>query len=304
MPAPKVTVENIEKAIKRGDGQGHGIAYTPWIQIRRWNSSPVSTQVPGCLPPFYQRQAYLAVNEWHVALVMAWLQIEVRTQFPVWPWPHPHPLYGLDSQIDSYLSWSNGMQSVCKEAGIKHGNYPGTKIPFVWSLDLVLTIGNIAESSKCVVVSIKWVDDERFKDELNPIDRQIEKLECERRYCAELEIPYFVTGSDMFPKHLKTNLAFLVSASKTPDENSERFRLIQEFKDKYLDYASLYPIEEWSIWMQEGLRSNLVDAHYVTQYLLWHQIVDADLTISINLREPPKPGGIKYRSNLLGGMVK
>ncbi len=304
MPAPKITWAYLEKAILRGDGQGHGAAYKPWIPIRRWNSSPVSTQVPGRLPPFYKRRSFLAFNEWDPARVFAWVGAEVRSQLPAWPWTHLHPLYGLNDDLDRLLPYSDGMQEICINAGIEHGNYPGTRIPFVWTLDLVLTIQVHGSLPRCVVVSVKWIDAERFRNELDPLDRQIEKLEGERRYCKQLLIPFFVTGSDMFPTHLKNNLALLVSASEHPAENSIKNRLLQNFKDRYLDKASLYPVVEWCDWMRVDLGANHANANYVSQYLLWHQIVDCDLTKPLNFSNPPLAGGVAYKNELLARILQ
>lgn len=298
MPAPKITIDYIQRVIQRGDGQGHGRDYKPWIQIRRWNPSPISTQVAGRLPPFFQRTAFLSANEWHVARIMAWVGAEVRAQYPAWPWRHPEPLYGLNTELDLELQWSRGMKNICQDAGINHGNYPGTHLPYVWTLDFMLTLRCLNHKPKEAVVSIKWINDEKFKNNLDPIDRQVEKLEAERRFANELGIPYYVTGAEMFPDHLKDNLAWLVSAAEVPKKQNIRYILLQNFLDVFVDLADSYPIEEWVLWMQKDQKASWLDAQYIVQHILWHQYVDVDLTLPVRFKEPVISGGRNYKSSL------
>lgn len=47
---PKVTWESLRAAIKDGSGTGHGNDYKPFLEIKRWNASPISTQARKAVP--------------------------------------------------------------------------------------------------------------------------------------------------------------------------------------------------------------------------------------------------------------
>ena len=300
--APKITEQYIERCIQNGMGQGHGRAYLPWIQIKRWNPSSVSTQGIGGLPPYFRKRcAFMSRNEWRVALVLSWIASDVREQFPAWPWPHAHPLYGLNQELDLELTWSVGMREICTEMGIRHGTYIGTSIPYIWTFDFVLTL-RVIDTYRCAVCSIKPIEDDRYLDP-DPLDRAMEKLEAERRYCKHLKIAYSVTGSSQFDETLMANLEVFRGAAVVPMAD-RRYAILQNFLDKRLDMAKMHPIDDWILWMRHDSGANLSQAIFIVQHIIWNQLVDVDLTQPFDKNRLIKPGGRALRKSLRKALLE
>lgn len=294
--APKITYNRLRQWILAGYGQGHGENYVPWLQIKRWNSSPNSTQSFGSVPPFKRETDFLSRSEWLLALVFSWLGAEVREQFPLWPWPHPHPLYGLDSQLDSKLPWSSGLLAVCEKAGIEYGNFIGTTIPYVWTLDQILTIRWLDSTyPSCVAISVKPSESEKFKH-IDSLDRAVGKLEIERRYCEEMAIPYFIADSNLYPGPLLGQLEWLRTAAYSIDPKLED--CLSPFINRFMGRSEDYSISEWIILLQTDFKLTKPEADYLIQHCLWHQVIDCDLSKNIDMNHPPKPGGRLLRQAL------
>ena len=300
--APKITEKYLERCIQNGMGQGHGRTYLPWIQIKRWNPSSVSTQAIGGLPPYFRtRDSFMSRNEWRVALVLSWIASDVREQFPAWPWPHAHPLYGLNQELDLELTWSEGMQTICTEMGIRHGTYIGTSIPYIWTLDFVLTL-LVKNTYRCAVCSIKPIEDDRYLDP-DPLDRAIEKLEAERRYCKQLKIPYSVTGCSRFNETMIANLEVFRGAAVVPMAD-RRYTILQTFLDNRLDMARMHPIGDWILWMRQDSGANYNQAIFVVQHIIWKQFIDIDLTQAFDMNRLLKPGGRALRKSLRKALLE
>lgn len=300
--APKITTDYIEKLIQDGHGQGHGKNYKPWLEIKRWNPSSVSTQCVGGLPPFYRRRGtFMSRNEWHVGLVLSWLVTEVREQYPIWPWAHPHPLYGLSEEQDLELPISAGMLEICDDTGIKHGVFPSTNITYIWTLDFVLTL-YINDEYRCAVCSIKPVKDERYIYP-DPTDRVMEKLEAERRYCQQLGIPYSITGGDRFSLTLISNLEVFRAAAVLPVTDL-RYAILQKFLDQHGDMAGEHPIDEWVGWMCADSGATFHQAIFVVHHILWKQLVDIDISKRIYNSRLCRPGGRTLQKELLNLLLE
>jgi len=298
---PKITVELIHKWIEAGYGQGHGENYQPFLQIRRWNPSAVSSQVVGCITSSKSRGAFLSRNEWKVAHALVWCGAEVRMQYPAWSWPHPHPLYGLHPDYQSKQTWSRGMLAICTDMGIDHGLFPGTQIPYIWTLDFVLTFWMENQKPVCSIVSVKPVFAERF---INPdvLDRSLSKLEAEKRYARELVINYVIAGHELFPEKLITQLALYRSAAALPEKDC-RYYILQRFLDKFSGVAYQHPVSEWVNWMQTDFHTTYAQALFVAHHCLWHQYIDADLTKHIDYKRVLAPGGRKIREKLRKALI-
>jgi len=300
--APKITTDYIEKLMQDGRGQGHGKNYKPWLEIKRWNPSSVSTQSIGGLPPFYRRRGtFMSKNEWHVGLVLSWLVTEVREQYPIWPWAHPHPLYGLSDEHDLELPRSVGMLNICDEMGIKHGVFPGTNIPYIWTLDFVLTL-RVNDEYRCAVCSVKPVENERYQDP-DPLDRAMEKLEAERRYCLQLGILYSITGRDRFDSTLISNLEVFRAAAVLPVTDL-RYAILQKFLDQHGDTANEYPLDDWVGWMRAGSGATLRQAIFVIHHILWKQLIDIDISERIYFSRLYRPGGRTLQKKLLDALLE
>lgn len=294
---PKVTWESLRAAIKDGSGTGHGNDYKPFLEIKRWNASPISTQARKAVPPYSRACHFFCQSEWFLALLFSWLGALAREQFPAWPWRHPHPLAGLQPDLDAQLPWSAGMEDVCRSAGIKHGTFPGTDIPYIWTLDLALTIPwTGSDIPACCLVSIKPLESERYLY-VDPLDRGPEKLEGERRYARSLGIPYIVADRTKYPGDLLGQLEFLAGAAALP-KGSQRWTILQRFLDAYGHELQDHPPLEWILRLQRDFDATRPEADYLIQHCIWHQIIDLDVSRFMDFSKRPIPGGRRLRSEL------
>lgn len=297
MPRPKISYKNLRNRIQKGDGQGHGENYSPWIQIRRWNASPISTQKIAVLPPHRRSRSFLSQNEWYIALVLTWLGVEFREQYPLWPWPHLHSLYGLNLENESELPNSVGMIDICKKADIKHGIYPGTSIPFIWSADFMLTLKNDKGDTEAAMISVKSTESDRYQNN-DPLDRLKEKLECERRYCNQLSMQHLILGKANFKPLIKLldNLNHLVSSANLPIK-SRHYTTLHDFLDRYAQKATTEPICEWKKWLiSDG--NSVTTADFIVKHIIWNQYIDFNLINTYDESKLPPLGGKNLKFNL------
>lgn len=301
--APKITFDRLESLIQDGHGTGHGENYKPMLEIKRWNPSPVSTQVLDRVPPFERPCHFFSRSEWLLALLFSWAGAQVREQYPLWPWSHQHPLYGLESERDTSLPWSAGMMEICWEYGIKHGNFPGTKIPYIWTMDLVLTLPWVAnDQNACCLVSVKPLGAERYLY-IDPLDRGPEKLEAERQYALSLGVPYFVGDRSLYPGDLFGQLEWLAKAADLPENSPNHIRL-ERFLDQYAGEASDLPLLESRHRLEKDFDATTNEAKYLVQHCLWHQHIDCDLSRDIDMRVSPRPGGRALQAALRQMLTK
>jgi hypothetical protein len=297
MPAPHNNRNLIRGYIAEGRGFGHGEFYRAMLQLRRWNASPVSVQTYGSVPPFKRKMHFLSRSEWLLALLFSWIGCHVREQFPYWPWAAPHPLYGLDPDLDAVLPWSPGTLALCKEAGIEHGCYVGTDIPYIWTLDLVATMAWLpVERISAAIISVKPLGSEAYTGDIDPIARGPEKLEIERRSALEWHLPYFVADRSVYPGPLLGQLEWLSSAALLP-----KGHLLEQARDQLLDRLgdalAKEPPVEWKQRLIVDYRLASDEADVAMQSILWHQLVDVDLTRELDTEEVPRPGGRALRSS-------
>ncbi len=298
MVAPRVTKELITRYVQEGRGLGHGDDYLPFIQLRRWNASPVSVQTFGRIPPFARHMHLLSRSEWLIGLLLAWVGCHVREQFPMWPWPGPNPLYGLNPDLDPKLPWAPGTLDLCQEAGIDHGCFVGTSIPYIWTLDLVATLAWLPpDETVCALVSIKPLRNEKYSGDIDPIARGVEKLEIERRYAERLGWPYSVADRSLFPGPLLGQLELYASAAFLPSIHAAKVaqrRLLERRGDSL---ANLPPLEWRDLLVTDhGLAP--ADADLAVQNIFWTQVIDVDLTREIQMEDVIRPGGRALQDSL------
>lgn len=296
--APRVTNELIARYIAEGRGFGHGEAYKAFIQLMRWNASPVSVQTFGNVPPFHRDMHFLCRSEWLISLLLAWAGCHVREQFPMWPWPSQSPLYGLHSELDSKLPWTSGTLALCQTAGIDHGCFVGTTIPYVWTMDLVVTLAWLPpEEALCALVSIKPLQSEKYTGDIDPVARGPEKLEVERRYAKELGWPYFLADRSLFPGPLLGQLELYASAASLPANHVAKTAQ-EKLLDRYGELLAKLPPLEWRDRLVTDHGLTMDDADLAVHNILWTQAIDVDLTQEIQMEDPIRPGGRALRETL------
>jgi len=298
MPAPQVRKELIRAYLEEGRGMGHGESYLAFIQLKRWNASPVSVQTAGVLPPFARQCHFLSRSEWLIALLLAWAGCHIREQFPMWPWEANHPLHGLDDDLDARLAKAPGTLDLCREADIRHGVFVGTNIPYIWTLDLVATQAWLPRDELgASVVSVKPLESEKYTGDIDPLARGPEKLEIERRFCSALSLPYFVADRTLYPGELLGQLELYSAAARIPDGHPIA-RAQDQLLHQHGHSMPATPPVEWRDRLVADYGLNQSQATYAVHNMFWHQRVDVDLSSDVDMESPIRPGGHVLRTAL------
>lgn len=181
------------RAIHAGRGQGRGDHYQPWIRITRRFSSPVSHMVLASLGIHRRSHHFLSKLEHHTGLQLAYLgAVELRECLPMWPTPHPHPWLDDPVEVD-------GLLKVAADAGIEHGNFVGTGIPYVGSLDMLVAI---PWKGRTLHVGVSCKPDAIHEASL----RAQERVELDRLYCGRIGASHHREGGASFSAMLLKNL--------------------------------------------------------------------------------------------------
>lgn len=190
--------------IKEGRGSGRNHDYKPWLTVRDLPSEGRSHRVFGHKS---QRTHHLFSDlELAVFLIMEWHSDtqEIREQFPL--------------QIEVTLELS-------KEVGISHPADAGV-MQFMSSDFLVDTFS--PEKPKFALQA-------KYTEALSD-PRTVEKLELERRYWVQKEVPWFLITELDIPNTVSQNISWLYSAQREEiiDENIvQRFQFFtDQFKEK------------------------------------------------------------------------
>jgi len=294
---PKVTDKYLYDFIASGHGCGFDENYQPMLEIMRWNPSPVSVQVRKALPPFQRNCHFFSQSEWFIALLATWIGAWVREQYPLWPWRHHHPEFGRNFADDASLPRSVGMQAICTEAGIRHGVFIGTDIPYIWTIDLCLTLPWIASPQRrSTLVSIKPLQADRYLH-IDPLDRGPEKLEAERRYALQLGVHYTVGDASLYPSELFAQLESMVDAAYLPPKHPLQ-AVLKEFLETRPDRISQESLTETLHRLQRDWGVSLNHATFLLDHMLWNQMIDCDLSRPIRRSQPPVPGGRALKTAL------
>ncbi len=292
--APKVTWDRVAAMIAAGHGNGFDELYQPILQIKRWNPSPLSVQVVETLPPFKRRCHFFSYSEYHMALLFSWAGAWIREQFPAWPWPHFHPEYARNYENDASLPRSPGMIKICRDAGIPHGNFVGTDIPYIWSFDLCLTLPwHMIPSQKTVLASINPLDSDRYQH-VDPLDRGPQKLEGERRYARQLELGYFVADRTRYDGPLFANLDLYRRASMLP-ANSPLALAKVKLLTGHAHELQTRPIADSISIATDVCGISHSDATTLIHHCIWTQEIDCDLSRDVHPSKPPRMGGRRLR---------
>jgi len=287
MPAPQVTWDRVASYVAER-GTGFGESYNAFLQLKRYNASPVSVQTSGRVPPFRRRMHFLSRSEWLIALLLAWVGCHVREQLPLWPWPHHHLLYGFLPRFDTAVL-APGTLELCKEAGIEHGTFVGTNIPYIWTIDLNAIFAWMPpDEASCALVSVKPLDGEQYSGEMDPIARGPEKLEIERRYSLRAGVSYFVADRTLWPGHLLGQLEDLSAAAYVEEPIVVSVNRLLERRGP--DMAK-EPPNEWANRLRLDFDLDAEQAKRGMRHIIWNQSVDVDPSHYLDYGKVGRPGG-------------
>jgi hypothetical protein len=306
MPRPKVTWESLRREVEGGLGVGFGENYKPALMIKRWNASPVSVQVLKALPNFDRPCHFFSHSEWLLALLFSWIGCHIREQFPLWPWPANHPEFSRFPALDYRLTSSVGMIEICKNADINHGNFIGTNIPYIWSIDLCAFMPWVDDITRATCfISVKPLASEQYLH-VDPLSRRVEKLEGERCYSKQLGINYYLADRTIFPGPIFANLEMLAPTAYLPI-NHPWANLLHLFLDKHHHQLESEPINYIRERLIQDFKCGDAAASYIKNHILWNQYVDCDLSKHIKVSMPAIKGGrhlINSIRNSLSGEIK
>lgn len=192
----------IQKWIKEGRGQGFGNNYKPWLTIRDVSSEGRSHRVFGHKS---QRTYHLLSDlELSTFLLLEWhsTTIDIREQYPL----------DLEQTLE-----------IAKIIGIAHPRF-GKHYQIMTSDFLVDTNNSI---------SPKFAIQVKYSNALND-PRTIEKIEIERQYWKQQNIPFYIFTEHQVPRIVSQNIQWMYSSINTMKLSE------QDTLDKLNFYAEIF----------------------------------------------------------------
>lgn len=191
----------IQKWIKEGRGQGFGKNYKPWITVRDVSSEGRSHRIYG----YKSQRTYHLLSDLELAafLLLEWNPTitDIREQYPL----------ELEKTI-----------KIAEEAQIIH--------PKIRQNYHIMTSDFLVDTND--IETPKFVLQVKYSSALND-SRTIEKLEIERRYWQEQNIPFFIFTEYQVPKIMHENVMWLY-----PSLNERELEV--NFLDKLYFYYDIF----------------------------------------------------------------
>lgn len=281
--------------IRQGFGQGRNDAYKPWIRVTKGNSSPHSNLHVSHVATQKRSLHLLAGTEFRYAELAAWLgSLETREQFPLWPHSAPHPLAGLHPERDRTLANTRGLLAIADDAGIDHGNFVGTDIPYVATTDLVLRIGE-PPHDRLVFWSVKPLE-KMLQGSAS--QRVLERLELERRYANSVCATHRVINGTEMNESLIENLDWLMPlhsefADLLTPENLQTFAAAFAVPAKQRK-----PLQDCIAHARCELKMSEKAGFALFRGTAWSGLTDIDLSKPILMTRPPTQGGAAQKESM------
>lgn len=271
--------KSVMRAIRAGHGQGRGDAYSPWIRIRRNFSSPVSKQIFDSVGIKAGNHHFLSSLEFHTALVMAFLGAdELRECLPLWPTEHPHP--NNESSDQGVLV--PGLIDVAREAGIDHGFYVGTTIPYIASLDL-LFLARIRKERRLLGISCKPAQITLQSA------RARERIELDRRYCGLIGAYHLHEDGTSFDQTLVRQLVWLRPLTSEIRAHRGSSQL-HDFASWFDQLATERIVHESIVAAGRRVGMNLNTSFLFFRLGIWLHLIDINVALPVRMMSPVKRG--------------
>ena len=277
-----MTQSCLDSLISKGYGAGRDENYSSWIRVRRRTSSPVSN-LHRFQTHMYERPIHLLSGLEHSAANVAlWLGCgEIREQHPLWPQEHAHPSTGRNPALDGRIPLAPGLISLAKEAGIKHGVYPGTCLPFVATIDFTLACGPGATRL------VHWSCKPRALLNSAPNrERMRERIHLESLYSAATAIKHVVIDGTHFTGNLVGNLDWF-RPLRSEWINSNLYGRVEEYASHFMSAAddAIRSAKKHAAETM-GLNSRASDA--IFGMAIWKGDIDIDLFEPVVMTRPIK----------------
>lgn len=203
-----MTAQRLLDMMAVGLGQGRDEGYKSWIRVRRRTSARLSNLHSMNTPLYDNRSLQLLSGlEFDAAQIVLWLlgrDGEVREQHPAWPGEHVHPL-SRPSLLQTQAPRVPGLLAIAHEAGIKHGFYIGTKLPFVATIDFSVTVRNHADE-RLVNISCK---PKKLLESARNRSRMQERIKLESLYSDVVGAQHIVFDGEGYSDQIVANLAWM-----------------------------------------------------------------------------------------------
>ena len=300
LPVRKITWKWIKRRIAEGYGSGHGEHYKPWLAVGQSGVPGRSNQKLVVMPGRMTRAATMSRGEERVALVLYWLGVsDVRTQYPMWPMRHAHPgtdIPGFDWPANSLVA---GLLDIAKVAGIIHGIELGTNVPYVATLDIVVT-HELYGRPELAAISIKPRD---LLNSAGPNSRMLQRLELERRYAQEAKLPYVIADRHVIPDVLWTNVNDLCPRKFVIDATQKHETFMREFEQFANQSILELTKREIEIAAQRAFRRTRVEIQWALRQLMWSSSLDIDLSKPIIENATLPLGATRIKKALMGNLL-
>lgn len=230
------------------DGRGHGLGkeYKPWLTVRDVPSEGRSHRIFGHIT--HRTHHLLSDLELATFLLLQWNNstTDIREQFP------------LEISVTKRL---------CETAGIKHPEFSGVQ-QFMTS-DFLINTSDPNNRIFAIQVKTSSALEE---------SRTIEKLEIERRYWLEKEIPWYLVTEKEIPLDVFRNLDWLYSLQAQEFTLDEESRFFDFFSIQLIRNASLTIIDLCKQ-LDTVYHMELGDSLYQIRALLARRYFHFDITI-------------------------
>ena len=274
---------SVIRAVRDGAGQGRGDRYRPWIRIRRNFSSPVSYQIFESVGINARNHHLLSQLEFHTALLTAYLGIshELREGLPMWPFDHPHPDADLGT-TDLQTRYVPGLLEIAREAGIEHGHYVGSTVPYIGTIDLVHTI---RVRGRRMLLGISCKPAEVILDH----ERSRERLELDRRYCAAVGAHHVVEHGHAFDARLLKQLRDYKPLTSQIRAHRGTSRLA-DFAGTFDGAADSMPVSDAAKAAATKVGLDAAEGFLFLRLCIWLHLIDIDLTQPLQMGWPIRRG--------------
>ncbi|WP_232315222.1 hypothetical protein [Aquincola tertiaricarbonis] len=239
---------------------------------------------------------FLSTIEENTALLLGWLGAkEIREALPAWPISHPSPAAGWDPDLDARLDTVPGLLEIARDAGIDHGVYPGTRVPFVATIDIVAVLPQLP-LRKLLFVGCKP------SSALLADQRALERLELERLYAQACDGVHSIVHEKTFDERLIENLQWIVPRYSEL-QRLQRTSILNDFSGEFLCCAGDLPVVEARnvAAARVGCKE---DPEALLRACLWTRRIDADLTQPIVRSRPLARGGERIVNACLAKLLK
>ncbi|WP_462389800.1 hypothetical protein [Acidovorax sp. Q11] len=284
-------LSQVHRALREGCGQGRGDSYRPWIRIRRNFSSPTSHQIFDSVGINRRNHHFLSRLEFETALQVAYLgPVELRECLPAWPIEHPHPDSGLDEYVDARRDLVPGLIDLARQAGIDHGCFVGTTVPYVGSVDLVF---RIARGPNWGLVGISC----KPKSIADASERAAERIELDRLYCQAAGAHHVHEDGTAMNQLLVKQLRAIRPLMSELDTHRTTQRL-SDFVGNFEGYSTERSILESTLAAGRRTKLSEEDAFLFFRLGAWLRKIDIDLSAPLLMKSQIQRGATGTASSL------